>query len=548
MPIISGTTKAPTYCRLGKGRLGATRLNYYQPVLFFRLNGVDVTANVRQAGFSLTKTLNGEADSLGLKIEGFTDSDVLLGKYIELYMGGVQNELMLFSGNIQAADMSFENENSNTVIHEIHAVGYRWQLSNILIRQTYVSNTYATVLNSIITGWAPSLTLDTSKLSVAANTLDEVTLTNETLRDAFDRIANYADAHWYTTANTSGYRTIHFADNVTSNTGTANPVVRSTSGWGYSGVRERKDASRICAKVWSAGKGTTVLSQVPGTPATISIPVADASMFDEFGVRANTVTVNTEIGTVTCTPYLVSGTTRFGYWFARHVGNSNVTVVTANTAALSINLPVADMGVMSGGWAKVRDKYFSHTREGLSGPGNLGLFNTYAYDSLTVNAVVGDTVTPVSSLVQISSLTEDLPLGAEVHLEWLCEATINANAYPVSSVLSPSDFTQTIADGRLSSPEAMKRGVATLVRDFNPVVTISWKTRDLTHLPGQFVTVNASVGVTANTYLVQGVTLTREMLPPNTSVYPMRSVEASSVKETFAAIMRRLSAQGQGIN
>src|SRR5262249_55067138 len=134
----------------------------------------------------------------------------------------------------------------------------------------------------------------------------------------------------------------------------------------------------------------------------------------------------------------------------------------------------------------------------------------------------------------------DLAQGDEAHVEWLVSCAPDANVYPVDAAVGPTYFEMRVADGRINSQEALGQGIANLYRYFNPVLTLSWNTRDITMLPGRSVTVNASAGVVANTYLHQSVTIQREMLPPRTIVFPMRTVEASSVRETFAAIMRRL--------
>jgi hypothetical protein len=93
-----------------------------------------------------------------------------------------------------------------------------------------------------------------------------------------------------------------------------------------------------------------------------------------------------------------------------------------------------------------------------------------------------------------------------------------------------------MADGRLTGSGMDARGAAELELYGQPVQTLSFASRDPALLPGVDVTVNLD-GLTG-TYRVRSVAF--DSLDDTLARYPLRRVEASSVRQDFYDVLRRI--------
>lgn len=99
-----------------------------------------------------------------------------------------------------------------------------------------------------------------------------------------------------------------------------------------------------------------------------------------------------------------------------------------------------------------------------------------------------------------------------------------------------------IQDNRLSLTEATARGQAKLTELKDPIVTLTYETKDITTRSGRSVTVNlAAPQSISGTFKIQSVTITQ--FDPLNRFWPLRQVTASSRRESFEAILRILKKQ-----
>jgi hypothetical protein len=100
-----------------------------------------------------------------------------------------------------------------------------------------------------------------------------------------------------------------------------------------------------------------------------------------------------------------------------------------------------------------------------------------------------------------------------------------------------------ISDGRWSITEATARANAELSLRKDPLVTVSFTSRDPSMQSGRDVTLTITSPAISGTFKIQRVTITELGLSgPTGFLFPLRQVEASSRRYSFEDLLRRIRA------
>src|SRR5688572_7392555 len=190
MPI-TGSQLAPTYARLGVGRLGAMRLGHYQPIFKLTINGVDRRSVTRVADFTIRDFLDGQPNILTMRVAGLTPTK---GHEVKVGLGSLDAAQLIFAGHIQTMAQVYEGVAAN-VAFDLTCISYEWLLNRRKVTKKYTSQTATAIAQDLISSFTSGFTSVNVVSGLA--TLDEFTCTNEDVTDALDRLAKRIGGYWY---------------------------------------------------------------------------------------------------------------------------------------------------------------------------------------------------------------------------------------------------------------------------------------------------------------------------------------------------------------
>lgn len=296
---------SPTVARLGVMRLGCARLNFVQPWVKVFIGGSDVTSSIRTVGWTVSKTLGGDTETAGMRLHADI-GNVTLGDTLEVYCGDTDTAHLLFSGNIDMAEQSFEGGDVVTMpVWDITATGAEWRFNKVLVLGHWTYITVGDLLREIQQGWLPTWDLRIDP-TIEQLVIDDFSATDDDLHSVLDRIAEAVGIMWYTTATASGGHVLTFFGDANW-FDPASPLANTSPAQGFvthRGLRLRRSGGDLITRVWSQGGGSNTLVDVPSSGVN-SIPVEDASWYvqPDFVVHED----------YTVTPYLIANQSRFSY-------------------------------------------------------------------------------------------------------------------------------------------------------------------------------------------------------------------------------------------
>jgi hypothetical protein len=268
MPI-GGTTVGKSYARIGKMRVGATRLDYYQPWFKVYINGVDQTSHCRVSGCSITQTLNGQPDTATMRVSGIT---VTRGQQIAIYMGDVTLSHCVFGGHVLRARTVYEGDLVTNVAYDLSCIDYTWRLNDKAVNASYTSTSATTIVTALMATYASWAT--TVHVAMGLPTVDAIQFTNQDLTTALDNIAKAIGGYWYL----DYAQDLHFF--TTDDTGACQPVTDAhASGWAIDGYDQ--DLSQTRTRAIVIGGGSNASTDIPAGSA--SIPVLEGGWYDAGG-------------------------------------------------------------------------------------------------------------------------------------------------------------------------------------------------------------------------------------------------------------------------
>jgi hypothetical protein len=255
------------YARLGKARLGAFRLNYYQPWVKVTVNGATVTTSTRIEGVAITDTLNHEPNTLQVRFSGFVP---VTGQEVKLYLGDTDLAHTLFAGHILSVQQGYEEIVSN-VVYDCSCIDYTWLLNKTKVSKRYTSESATDIVTDLIETFSSGFT--TVNVVAGLDTIDEITFTNEDLTDAISRVMTRIGGYWY----------VDYAKDIHAFLTEAETAGDITTAAPRSAVdvAESVDLSQIATRVWSRGGGSVASTDVDaGMPI---LPVEDGAWYNSSG-------------------------------------------------------------------------------------------------------------------------------------------------------------------------------------------------------------------------------------------------------------------------
>lgn len=218
---------------------------------------------------------------------------------------------------------------------------------------------------------------------------------------------------------------------------------------------------------------------------------------------------------------------------------SGLATATGQVNAGSTSIPVTAVGpfVASGGWAQVGGQLIRYagttataiTGIPVSGAGAITSTLNYGTEILAVPMLTG---IPASGP---GSIAVAMARGDEVQL-LVTRNDVIAQTRMASLVGGDGIHEDFIQDRRLSETEAINRGDARLAEVKDPVVRVTYATRDQTTRSGWDVSIALTAPAVSGDFRIQRVTLVdfdARMITP-----PLRQVEASSRRFSFEALLR----------
>jgi hypothetical protein len=230
---------------------------------------------------------------------------------------------------------------------------------------------------------------------------------------------------------------------------------------------------------------------------------------------------------------------------AAHIPTSNTAGFGSESAAAgSTSVQVEDLAQFpSAGWAAAPgDQIFSYTgRSASTGAGTLTGIPASGAGSLTA-AVRAGTVKAVPHLTGCSGIAYALVNGDPVNIVVIVNDAAAQTAL-ATRVGGDGIHEMFISDGRWSITEATARANAELSLRKDPLVTVSFTSRDPSMQSGRDVTLTITSPAISGTFKIQRVTITELGLQgPTGFLFPLRQVEASSRRYSFEDLLRRIRA------
>jgi hypothetical protein len=215
------------------------------------------------------------------------------------------------------------------------------------------------------------------------------------------------------------------------------------------------------------------------------------------------------------------------------------------SAAGSTSLAVDDCTpfLAGGGWAQAPgSQAFLYTgRSVSSGPGSLTGIPASGTGSLTADVRAG-TVKALAHLTGVSGILYAINKGDPVNIEVIVN---DAAAQAALAALVGGDgiHEMFLTDGTIGITEATARANAELSLRKDPLVTVSFTSRDPSMQSGRDVTLTITSPSISGTFKIQRVTITQLGLQgPTGFIFPLRQVDASSRRYSFEDLLRRIKA------
>lgn len=317
MPI-SGSTKALMYSRLSKMRLGASRLDYYQPFFYLTINGTNRRNNVRVKDIAIQDLLDGTPNTATLRVDGFTPTK---GHEIKMGLGQMDAAHYIFCGHILSVDQVYEGQKPANIAYDLRCISYEWLLNRRKVTKRYTSTSASTIAADLLSTFASGFT--TVHVERNLDAIDEITFTNEDLTTCLDRLAKRVGGYWYV----DYAKDLHFF--VTADSVQAGDV--TTAIWRTAAnVATSTDLSQVKTRVSVEGGGSTAL--VARAVGDTTLPIVDGVWY------------NTSGGTV------VSGPQRITYT-AKSSGGTGTTAAgkPLSPSAPSVSVPSGTSGNLVAG-------------------------------------------------------------------------------------------------------------------------------------------------------------------------------------------------------
>lgn len=537
MPI-TGNDKALMVARLGVMRLGASRLDYYQPSVKVLVNGIDRTSSMRISGVTINDYLDGTPNTMTCRVSGFTPS---AGQEIKLALGQMDAAHMLFAGHILECTQIYEDIQSN-VAYDLTCIDYTWLLDRRLVTETYTSQSATAIAQHLIANYTAGFT--SSGVESGLATIDELTLTNTPVSECLNQLARRGGWYWVIDAG----KDLHFGTTIDRTT--AVPVTDSHKA-GLRDLKWAEDLSQIKTRVTAVGRTTTVLATVTGPAANIRIPVADPTPF--YGNAAGTrffetaggrqqPYINADGPDVTdpyFTPALYGAYCTLGA--SRPAGSTTITVTVSSPEAADRLNTIS--GSFTQWWECAGVVFSTSSVSGYAGyPSTVmsfgGIPPAGEPNGITVDLPTGAGIRLCNTLLA-SNLTEPINASETIRVGLTLDADVAVKAALAAAVGGDGIHEESIEDPNWSIAEMYLEAYARLNLVSDPLVTARYATRDQSTKAGRTVAITLGAPTSlSDTLRLQQVTITQ--LGESADLFPLRQVEASSRRFSLENLLREI--------
>lgn len=190
-PVVG--TKALMYARAGIMRAGASRADYYQPIVSCTIGGVRRETKLVVDTMVLSQHLNAEPDTLSVSCSGFTP---IRGQEIVIGLGAIDNRI--FGGHILRVKVSVSMKPAP--IYQLDCIDYTWELGHKRVRgRQFIRTSAEQIIGSLLSDFAPTFSIYGRPFGLPAT--DFQSNHEETLVEAITRLCKMVDLDWYVDEN-----------------------------------------------------------------------------------------------------------------------------------------------------------------------------------------------------------------------------------------------------------------------------------------------------------------------------------------------------------
>lgn len=273
MPI-TGSDLALMYAQSAVIRSGASRSNYTSKRPFVSIDGTHyataraVSARRVMPGLTIQQELDDAPDTCTFQTKGFQPG---VRQEVVVNLGSKDNLDRLFAGVIMTVVSEYVGHLENP-LYTVSATDFTWHLTRKLINRRW-TNTSATDIALDIMAEAPS-DFTTYGVESGLDTLDEFTVTNETLIDALRRAAKRIGGY----VDVSPLKDLKFG--VSEQSGTQ-PTLLWIDNTSYRDVKDTADLSEVLTRLYVEGGGVNALTTVDAGESIL--PVENVVWYNDVG-------------------------------------------------------------------------------------------------------------------------------------------------------------------------------------------------------------------------------------------------------------------------
>lgn len=187
------TAPASTLALLNVGRLNGFKLARIRPTLYATIGGALTGAGQPQDlivdALSINDRLNEDPNTLIATVRG---AKPIEGQPIRLTLGSRSASPPLFAGTILRVTQAWGADNPRFVLYHIEATDPTWRLNGVLVTARYRQQSAGAIAADLMTRAPAGFTL---KAAAGLPTLDDFTVTDAPLMDAFVQLAKRIGGH-----------------------------------------------------------------------------------------------------------------------------------------------------------------------------------------------------------------------------------------------------------------------------------------------------------------------------------------------------------------
>lgn len=531
---LSGSDKAYKIARAGIARAGASRSNYYTPIYAsVVINGTNRQKYYDPRSVRITE-LNRQVNTATLTVFGFVP---VPGQTITIGLGESTN--LLFAGRIETVTAVYKSRYFERVDYELTCVDYSKALNHKLVTQAFQAQSATRIARSLVADYVSGIT--TAHVQGGLATVDGLAFRMQPVSECLQLLADRIGAKWYV----DYLGDLHF---YTSESTSSEPEdISPTSNYEWRNLKVTTDYSQIRNRVYSKGGSATLIGPrsavVYGNTTTnsegrysLSVTGAESYLFVDapiygFGT-ADRVLVDSAL-------YLLDAS---GLDYDDNLMlPAQIATVSSAVAVGATSVPISSTaGLPStgfGGLVKIDNQIILYASVTTGGSPSLDGVPASGEGSVVAAIASGtDVIRPYVVKLNNPGVSQTHQTGASV-------ASIRIrNDATSQSDLASADGSDGIReafreDERDDYLTAAASGDAALLQWAYPLISITYKTRDINAKPGKTVTLDVGDARDGDFLIQRAVISDLEESPHE---FPWRDVQASNQRFDFQDLLARV--------